>query len=632
MHGAAGWSEPAWVRHAIVWQVFPLGALGAPSLCPDGDPDDPSSPAGRAAGEHRLRRLLPWLDHLVRLGANVLQLGPVLHSMSHGYDTVDYFRVDPRLGTNEDLADLIAAAHERGVRVLLDGVFNHTGIAYPDFARLPLLGPTSPQAAMYHLDWVAPPLAADGQGTDLEPATTCSWVPGQAPAAYRRFEGQDWLAELNHDCPAVADLVSEVMTYWCERGVDGWRLDAAYAVAPSFWRQVLPRVREHFTDLYVYGEVIHGDYGALVGATVCEVAGAAGAGGGQPERVAGLDAVTQYELWQAVWHGLAEANLYELDWCLRRHAALLEGSLPPGSQEEAPQEEQRNAPAPDDPASGDLLHEASGGVPRRAPAGRRGFVPWTFLSNHDTTRVASQLAAPAAATSSTAAGSAPVTPCSRLPHAVALLAMLPGTPCVYYGDEEGWAGVKEHRLGGDDAVRPPLPAAPPDQPGASPGLPAVPLEQAGSGAPVPDGTTTRAPAAPSTVEGLAPERVRALYQELLGLRRRLPWLHDATMRTLHLDNHLYALALAPRPCQPAPDGGEEPEAEAGDGVVLTLSLEEHEAWLPTDGAHRVLAHGTGADLLADPAPRQQGPQSPPPRAVRDGVVLAPGGWAVLARR
>lgn len=558
--------EPDWVRHAIAWHVFPLGAVGAPALCPQGNPQDRSSPAGQVASEHRLRRLIGWLDHLVLLGANVLQLGPVFHSMSHGYDTVDYFRLDPRLGSNEDLTDLIQAAHERGIRVLLDGVFNHTGIAYPAFAHLAQTGPDCPEAAMYHLSW---PQDRPG-GTP--------WTPGQPPSGYRRFEGQDWLPELNHECPVVADLVTRVMTYWCERGVDGWRLDAAYAVDPRFWRQVLPRVRQRFPDLYVYGEVIHGDYGRLVRESRDE---SAPPGAPSPRKAAaGMNAVTQYELWQAVWHSLADANFYELDWCLRRHAALLEGTVPPGSE-------------PAEPAASPTA------------AGTGGFVPWTFLSNHDTTRIASQLANCSQ-------------PGSRLPHAVALLALLPGTPCVYYGDEEGWAGVKESRLGGDDAVRPPLPLAAPDAALANEVDPLLP-------APAPHTQSPVQPAHP--LPGLDPDRVRALYQELLGLRRRQPWLHDAHQTILHLDNRLLSLLLTPRHTEDSsqPRRNVEPRDDTRDGVVLVLSLEDHEAWLPTDGAHTPLAYGVGDGLAA-----QGGAKRVAPRAVRDGVVLPAGGWAVLS--
>ena len=464
----AGPNEPDWVRHAIAWHVFPLGAVGAPALCPPGDPDDASSPAGAMAAEHRLRRLIPWLDRLIELGCNVLMLGPVFHSMSHGYDTVDHMRLDPRLGTNEDLVALIEAAHARGVRVMLDGVFNHVGIDHPAFAALPQVGPDSRQASMFRLTWPGGPEA---------------WTPGTAPD-YERFEGQDWLPELNHSCEAVADLVTEVMTHWCERGVDGWRLDAAYAVDPAFWTRVLPRVRRAHPEVYVVGEVIHGDYAAIVAAS-------------------GMDSVTQYELWQAIWHSLADANFYELDWTLGRNAELL------GT-----------------------------------------FVPWTFVGNHDTTRIASQL--PDA---------------RRLPHALALLMTLPGTPAVYYGDEDGLRAVKEDRLGGDDAIRPELPASPEDR-----------------------------PAGP----------VRALHQALIGARRRLPWLHDAEVEALHLDNTVLSLRMRPR--RPEGEGAKSPEA------VLVLSLEESEVWLPAAGRSHVLASTHDA---------------PPPRPERDGVVLPPLGWAVL---
>lgn len=465
--------EPHWVRYAIAWHVFPLGALGTATLRPEGEPADPSSPAGSSAAEHRLLRLVPWLDHLVRLGANVLQLGPVLDSMSHGYDTVDYLHVDPRLGTDEDLVTLIGEAHARGVKVMLDGVFNHTGIAHPAFARLAQEGPSCPSAGMYRLTW---------------PGGESAWEPGTAPE-YERFEGQDWLPSLDHASPQVAELVAGVMEHWCEQGVDGWRLDAAYAVDPGFWRSVLPRVRERFPDVYVYGEVIHGDYAEVV------------------ER-SGMDAVTQYELRQAAWHCLADANFYELDWTLTRHAQMLEH-----------------------------------------------FVPWTFVGNHDTTRIASALGDR-----------------HLLGHAVALLLLLPGTPAVYYGDDEGLEAVKEERLGGDDAIRSALPASPwgPDSAGAP---------------------------------------TRHLHAELIALRRRLPWLHDAVLERLHVDNRLYSLLLRPREGVGSTDG------EETAGVVLALSLEEHEAWVPTAGRGRVLA---GA----------HGPASA--RAEGEGVVLAPRGWAVLA--
>ena len=365
----------AWVRHAIWWQVYPLGFLGAESAS-----------ASVSAPRPRLRTLAAWIDYLVELGANGLALGPVFASGTHGYDTVDHFTIDPRLGTEEDLDALIAACHYRGVRVSLDGVFNHVGRGFPAFVEVIEQGPSSPRASWFHLDVDKP--GPDGSG-------------------YRRFEGHPGLVELNHDNPEVADHVTRVMSYWCDRGVDAWRLDAAYAVAPAFWRAVLPRVRQRHPDVWVSGEMIHGDYAGYV-------------------RESGLDAVTQYEVWKAIWSSLNDRNLFELAHALRRHADLLAT-----------------------------------------------FLPQTFVGNHDTTRLTSQLTDPRHAA-----------------LALAVLFTVPGVPTVYYGDERGRRGVKEERAGGDDAIR---------------------------------------PAYPSDPSELEPAPVYDLHRHLIGVRRRNAWINDATV-------------------------------------------------------------------------------------------------------
>src|SRR3954454_7514098 len=310
----------------------------------------------------RLRGLEDWLDHLARLGCNGLALGPVFESHTHGYDPVDYFRVDRRLGTEQDLVDLVAACHERGIRVLLDGVFNHVGRDFPRFQQVLEEGPDSPAASWFDID---------------------TSRAGPDGFSYRDFEGHSALVALDHGNPEVADHVVGVMTYWCDRGIDAWRLDAAYAVPPAFWRTVLPRVRERHPDVWVVGEVIHGDYTGYV-------------------TDSGVDSVTQYELWKAVWSSLNDRNLFELAHALRRHDAMV-----------------------------------------------RRFLPQTFVGNHDVTRLASRLTDP-----------------RHVALAVVLLLTLPGVPTLYYGDERGLTGVKEDRAGGDDAVRPAYPPAPdvPDGP------------------------------------------------------------------------------------------------------------------------------------------------------------------------
>lgn len=229
----------------IWWHVYPLAALGAPIR-------------GEHDTAHRLRTLEPWLDYLVELGCNGLLLGPIFASATHGYDTLDHFRIDPRLGDEEDFAWLIDECSARGIHIMLDGVFNHVARTHP---------------------WVEQGLAGD---TD--------------------WEGHGELATLHHADPAVRDAVVEIMLHWLRRGIAGWRLDVAYAVPADFWADVLARVRSEFPDAMFLGEVIHGDYSSI---------GKAGS----------LDAVTQYELWKATWSSLVDVNFWELAHALERHPA-----------------------------------------------------------------------------------------------------------------------------------------------------------------------------------------------------------------------------------------------------------------------------------------------------------------------
>ncbi|HEX5254637.1 MAG TPA: alpha-amylase family protein [Mycobacterium sp.] len=263
-------TKPAWVQHAIWWQVYPLGFVGAFPTTQSNEPPPPE--------EHRLRRLVDWLDHAIELGASGIALGPIFASRTHGYDTTDHYRIDPRLGDDADFDHLVAEAHHRGLRVLLDGVFNHVG---EDFAR-------------YRQ-------AADDDGS-------ARWFRGR-PGRFHTFEGHSGLITLNHDNPEVADYTVDVMAHWLGRGADAWRLDAAYAVPQQFWASTLPRVRERYPDAWFVGELIHGDYAADV-------------------QAAAFDSATQYELWKAIWSSLNDGNFFELDWALQRHNDFLTAFSP----------------------------------------------------------------------------------------------------------------------------------------------------------------------------------------------------------------------------------------------------------------------------------------------------------------
>ncbi len=409
---------PDWIRDTVWWQVYPLGFVGAEATL-----------GHRAEIVHRLDRLTAWLDYAADLGATGLALGPIFASSTHGYDTIDYLRIDPRLGDDGDFDRLVAAARARGLRIMLDGVFNHVGRDFPAFRTVLDEGPSAARAGWFQLTWP--------EGIN----------PGDVPD-HRCFEGHRALVTLNHAHPEVADHVVAVMNHWLDRGADGWRLDAAYAVPTSFWTHVLPRVRAAHPDAYVVGEVIHGDYAAIVTGS-------------------GMDSVTQYELWKAVWSGLNDRNLFELAHALDRHGSFLDA-----------------------------------------------FVPMTFVGNHDVTRIASRLA-----------------DIRHLPHALAVLFTVGGTPSIYAGDEQAFRGIKEERAGGDDAIRPAFPHSPGDL----------------------------------AAEGWPTYR---LHQELVTLRRRHSWLHTARTRTLHLANTAMTLDVQ------------------GDGrrLLLALNLSDAPSEQPAPGA------------------------------------------------
>lgn len=263
-------TEPGWVQHAIWWQVYPLGFVGAFPVPQSSEPPQPE--------EHRLRRLVDWLDHAIELGASGIALGPIFASRTHGYDTTDHYRIDPRLGDDTDFDHLVAEAHRRGLRVLLDGVFNHVGVDFPRYREAP------------------------------DDNAAARWFRGR-PGRFHTFEGHDGLITLNHDNPDVVDYTVDVLAHWLGRGADGWRLDAAYAVPQHFWASTLPRVRERYPEAWFVGELIHGDYAAVVEAAT-------------------FDSATQYELWKAIWSSLRDGNFFELDWALQRHNDFLSRFAP----------------------------------------------------------------------------------------------------------------------------------------------------------------------------------------------------------------------------------------------------------------------------------------------------------------
>lgn len=232
---------PDWVKHAVFYQVFPdrfarSGRVEQPAhLQPWGSP-----PTGTGYQGGDLLGLAERLDHVQDLGATALYLTPVFTSPSnHRYHTHDYFAVDPLLGGDAGLRELLDAAHGRGMRVVLDGVFNHTGRGFFPFVDILENGPNSAW-----LDWYTI------EGWPLAP------YDGSKPANYRCWAGHRALPRLNTGHPQVREYVMRAAEHWLRFGIDGWRLDVPYEItAPGFWQEFRSRVKAVNPDAYIVGEV-----------------------------------------------------------------------------------------------------------------------------------------------------------------------------------------------------------------------------------------------------------------------------------------------------------------------------------------------------------------------------------------
>ncbi len=230
---------PAWVRDAVFYQIFPdRFCNGDPGNDPPGTvPWDEQPTHGSFAGGD-LVGILAKLPYLEALGVNALYLTPIFTgATNHKYDGEDYFRVDPAFGGDRAFQSLLAAAHGRGMRVVLDGVFNHCGVGHPFFQDVVERGRSSP-----YWDWFR--------------------IRGDRPCAtphpnYACWAGHAQLPEWNHDHPPVRDYLLSVVRHWLdERGGDGWRLDTVEYLPPDFVRDVYRESKAVNPDAYVLGEVM----------------------------------------------------------------------------------------------------------------------------------------------------------------------------------------------------------------------------------------------------------------------------------------------------------------------------------------------------------------------------------------
>ena len=260
-----------WIDSAIFYHIYPLGLLDAPER------NDFASPPA-----DRLQVLKPWIDHVRDLGGTAVYLGPVFESSTHGYDTASYVEVDRRLGTNQDLREVVAYAHERGIRVILDGVFHHVGRDFSQFRDLQERGEDSP-----FRDWFA--------GVDFSQSS-----PLGDRFAYDSWSGHFSLVKLNLDNAEVRQhLFGAVRGWFTDLAIDGLRLDAADAVDKAFLADLASVCRDVNPDCWLLGEVIHGDYTQWANPGM-------------------LDSVTNYECFKGLHSSFNDRNLHEIAYSLRR--------------------------------------------------------------------------------------------------------------------------------------------------------------------------------------------------------------------------------------------------------------------------------------------------------------------------
>lgn len=278
---------PEWFEEGLMYQIYPLGTPGAGGGGFFGGvpaTNDLTSPP-----ENKLLLLRQWYSHLVKLGVSSIYFSPLFESETHGYDTVDYFMIDRRVGDLESFRTIVEELHELGIKVILDGVFNHTGRHF--FAFQEIIKAGANWADCPYKDWY---FISDGNSTYDD------------PFAYRSWEGHEELPELNVENEDVREYLFKVAQFWLgDVGVDGWRLDVAHEMPPAFWRDFRTACTQANPEHILLGEVIHGDYNVWVGP-----------GKGL------LHSGTNYQLSKALWSSLKEHNFWELDSAIQRDLML----------------------------------------------------------------------------------------------------------------------------------------------------------------------------------------------------------------------------------------------------------------------------------------------------------------------
>ena len=273
-----------WAYNSVFYQIYPIGFCGAP-VHNDG------------VCVPRIRKLLDWSDYLKELGVDSILLNQIFVSDNHGYDTRDFRLIDCRLGTNEDFAEVCKDLHAHGVKIVLDGVFNHVGRGFWAFKDVQEKRQESPYKDWFHISFDGNSCYNDG-----------FWYEG--------WEGHFELVKLNLQNPAVADYLLDCVKFWVEHfDIDGLRLDVAYCLDHNFMRRLRSYVQELKPDFALIGEVLFGDYNLIVNDSM-------------------LHSCTNYECYKGIFSSFNSMNLFEIahslhrqfgadSWCIYRGKHLM---------------------------------------------------------------------------------------------------------------------------------------------------------------------------------------------------------------------------------------------------------------------------------------------------------------------
>lgn len=262
-----------WIDEAIIYHIYPIGFCGAPKIN-----------TGRDAA-NRLEKIIEWIPHLKDIGINTVMLGPVFESSTHGYDTCDYRKIDSRLGTNESFKKICDILHANGIRVVLDGVFNHVGRQFWAFENL-----RDNLSYSLYKDWFC----------NVNFNNNSCYGDG---FSYDAWENHYELVKLNLNNQPVVDYLIDAVKMWIKDfGIDGLRLDAASCICDSFFKTLKNVTKSIKSDFWLMGEVIHGDYNKWANESM-------------------LDSVTNYECYKGLYSSHNDKNYFEIAHSLNRQFA-----------------------------------------------------------------------------------------------------------------------------------------------------------------------------------------------------------------------------------------------------------------------------------------------------------------------